>query len=159
MSFRSVFYILFIPLQYACFLRAYAYRKDNMSEIFDLQRFLDAQEFLGTYERVLTELGNGRKRSHWIWFIFPQQKGLGHSYNSEYFGLEGTEEAKAFLEHPVLGKRLRECCNLLISQAGKKNIRDIMGSGIDVLKLKTSMTLFNSVSPNDIFADVLQSFF
>ncbi len=146
-------------MQYACFLRAYAYRKDNMSEIFDLQRFLDAQEFLGTYERVLTELGNGRKRSHWIWFIFPQQKGLGHSYNSEYFGLEGTEEAKAFLEHPVLGKRLRECCNLLMSQAGKKNIRDIMGSGIDVLKLRTSMKLFNSVSPNDIFADVLQSFF
>lgn len=146
-------------MQYACFLRAYAYRKENMSEIFDLQRFLDAQEFLGTYERVLTELGNGRKRSHWIWFIFPQQKGLGHSYNSEYFGLEGTEEAKAFLEHPVLGKRLRECCNLLMSQAGKKNIRDIMGSGIDVLKLRTSMKLFNSVSPNDIFADVLQSFF
>lgn len=130
-----------------------------MNEIFDLQRFLDAQEFLGTYERVLTELGNGRKRSHWIWFIFPQQKGLGHSYNSEYFGLEGTEEAKAFLEHPVLGKRLRECCNLLMSQAGKRNIRDIMGSGIDVLKLRTSMKLFNSVSPNDIFADVLQSFF
>lgn len=146
-------------MQYACFLRAYAYRKENMSEIFDLQRFLDAQEFLGTYERVLTELGNGRKRSHWIWFIFPQQKGLGYSYNSEYFGLEGTEEAKAFLEHPVLGKRLRECCNLLMSQAGKKNIRDIMGSGIDVLKLRTSMKLFNSVSPNDIFADVLQSFF
>lgn len=146
-------------MQYACFLRAYAYRKENMSEIFDLQRFLDAQEFLGTYERVLTELGNGRKRSHWIWFIFPQQKGLGHSYNSEYFGLEGTEEAKAFLEHPVLGKRLRECCNLLMAQAGKRNIRDIMGSGIDVLKLRTSMKLFNSVSPNDIFADVLQSFF
>lgn len=130
-----------------------------MEDKFDLQRFVDAQNTFGIYDHVLAELSDGRKRSHWIWFIFPQQKGLGRSYNSEYFGLEGTEEAKAYLEHSVLGKRLRECCSLLITHSGKKNIMAIMGNGIDVLKLKTSMALFDSVSPNDIFADVLKSFF
>lgn len=130
-----------------------------MEDKFNLQRFVDAQNTFGIYDQVLAELSNGRKRSHWIWFIFPQQKGLGYSYNSEYFGLDGTEEAKAYLEHPILGKRLRECCSLLMTHVGKKDIRAIMGSGIDVLKLKTSMVLFDSVSPNDVFADVLKSFF
>lgn len=130
-----------------------------MNDYFDLQRFVDAQNTFETYEQVLAELSDGKKRSHWIWFIFPQQKGLGRSHNSEYFGLDGAEEAKAFLNHPILGKILWECCSLLITHAGKKNIRSIMGSSIDVLKLKTSMELFDSISQNDIFADVLKSFF
>lgn len=128
-----------------------------MANTYNLQRFVDAQETC--YNQVLAELKNGRKCSHWIWFIYPQQKGLGRSYYSEFYGLEGSDEAKAYLEHPLLGTRLRECCRLLMSHTGKKEVVEIMGSRIDVLKLKTSMILFDSVSPNDIFADVLDSFF
>lgn len=106
----------------------------------------------------LTELNNGRKQSHWIWFIFPQQKGLGRSYYSEYYGLDGVDEAKKYLEHQLLGARLRECCKLLNAHAGNKALEDIMGRKIDVLKLKTSMKLFDTVSPNDIFAEILESF-
>ena len=125
--------------------------------MYNLQRFVDAQEY--EYPIALREIKSGGKRSHWIWYIFPQQKGLGHSYNSEFYGLDGIDEAKAYLEHPVLGTRLREITNALFEHKGKKSIRELMGSSIDVLKLKTSMTLFDKVSPNDIFADVLNSFF
>ena len=127
-----------------------------MCNTYNLQRFVDAQE--DCYNLVLTELNNGRKQSHWIWFIFPQQKGLGRSYYSEYYGLDGVDEAKKYLEHQLLGVRLRECCKLLNAHAGNKTIEDIMGSKIDVLKLKTSMKLFDTVSLNDIFAEILESF-
>ena len=127
-----------------------------MCNTYNLQRFVDAQE--DCYNLVLTELNNGRKQNHWIWFIFPQQKGLGRSYYSEYYGLDGVDEAKKYLEHQLLGARLRECCKLLNAHAGNKTIEDIMGSKIDVLKLKTSMKLFDTVSPNDIFAEILESF-
>lgn len=127
-----------------------------MYNTYNLQRFVDAQE--DCYNLVLTELNNGRKQSHWIWFIFPQQKGLGRSYYSEYYGLDGVDEAKKYLEHQLLGARLRECCKLLNAHAGNKTIEDIMGSKIDALKLKTSMKLFDTVSPNDIFAEILESF-
>lgn len=129
----------------------------DMRNTHNLQRFVDAQE--SCYNQVLTELKNGQKCSHWIWFIFPQQKGLGRSSYSEFYGLDGSDEAKAYLEHPLLGTRLRECCRLLMSHIGKKAVEDIMGSRIDVLKLKTSMKLFDTVSSNDIFADVLNSYF
>lgn len=129
----------------------------DMCNTYNLQRFVDAQE--SCYNQVLAELKNGRKCSHWIWYIFPQQKGLGRSYYSEFYGLDGSDEAKAYLEHPLLGARLKECCRLLMSHIGKKAVEDIMGSRIDVLKLKTSMTLFDTVSSNDIFADVLNSYF
>lgn len=127
-----------------------------MCNTYNLQRFVDAQE--DCYNLVLTELNNGRKQSHWIWFIFPQQKGIGRSYYSEYYGLDGVDETKKYLEHQLLGARLRECCKLLNAHAGNKTIEDIMGSKIDVLKLKTSMKLFDTVSPNDIFAEILESF-
>ena len=129
----------------------------DMRNTHNLQRFVDAQE--SCYNQVLAELKNGRKYSHWIWFIFPQQKGLRRSSYSEFYGLDGSDEAKAYLEHPLLGTRLRECCRLLMSHIGKKAVEDIMGSRIDVLKLKTSMKLFDTVSSNDIFADVLNSYF
>lgn len=80
---------------------------------FNLQRFLDAQE--GVYPVALKEIRNGGKRSHWIWYIFPQQKGLGYSYNSEFYGLDGEEEARAYLAHPILGARLREISCLVRS--------------------------------------------
>ena len=128
-----------------------------MSSTYNLQRFVDAQE--SCYSQVLSELENGRKQTHWIWFIFPQQKGLGYSNYSKFYGLAGTDEAKKYLEHPLLGARLRECCTLLKAHVGTKTIETIMGSRIDVLKLRTSMELFDSVSPYDIFAEILKSFF
>lgn len=136
-------------------IRFYDYM--DMRNTHNLQRFVDAQE--SCYNQVLAELKNGRKCSHCIWFIFPQQKGLRRSSYSEFYGLDGSDEAKAYLEHPLLGTRLRECCRLLMSHIGKKAVEDIMGSRIDVLKLKTSMKLFDTVSSNDIFADVLNSYF
>lgn len=123
---------------------------------YDLLRFLDAQVF--AYTQALRELKEGRKQSHWIWYIFPQQKGLGHSHNANYYGLDGEGEARAYVEHEILGDRLRECCKALLLHKGK-DIKSIMGSGIDVLKLKTSMRLFNKVSPNDVFEEVLDAFF
>ena len=78
---------------------------------YDLLRFLEAQEI--AYTQALSELKEGRKQSHWIWYIFPQQKGLGHSYNSKYYGLDGEGEARAYVEHEILGDRLRECCKAL----------------------------------------------
>lgn len=124
---------------------------------YDLDRFLAAQE--ADYANALDDMRHGRKRGHWIWYIFPQQKGLGHSYNSEYYGLEGLDEARAYLAHPVLGARLREISEALLTHAGKRDIDDIMGSSIDVLKLQTCMNLFNKVSPNDVFEKVLDAFF
>lgn len=123
---------------------------------YDLSRFLDAQEF--DYTQVLKELKEGRKQSHWIWYIFPQQKGLGHSHNANYYGLDGEGEARAYIEHEILGERLRECCKALLLHKGK-DIEYIMGSGVDVMKLNTSMNLFNRVSPNDVFEEVLDVFF
>ena len=123
---------------------------------YDLLRFLDAQEV--AYTQALRELKEGRKQSHWIWYIFPQQKGLGHSFNSKYYGLDSEGEARAYIEHEILGDRLRECSKALLLHKGK-DIKSIMGSGIDVLKLKTSMRLFNKVSPNDVFEEVLDAFF
>lgn len=124
---------------------------------YDLQRFLDAQ--VPTYATALQEIRNGGKRNHWIWYIFPQEKGLGYSYNSRYYGLDGIGEAEAYLAHPVLGKRLREITAALLGHAGARSIRQIMGSSIDVLKLKSCMTLFDEVSPGDVFADVLAAFY
>lgn len=123
---------------------------------YDLDRFLDAQALV--YPIALEEMQNGMKTSHWIWFIFPQQKGLGRSYNSEYYGLDGIDEARAYLAHPILGQRLREISQVLLTHKGE-NIRHIMGSSIDALKLETSMRLFDAISPNDIFNKVLQAFF
>lgn len=132
-----------------------ALAKDYKTD-YNLDRFLKAQEY--AYSIALNEMQNGRKRGHWIWYIFPQQKGLGHSYNSEYYGLDGLNEAKAYIQHPVLGKRLREISQAVLDNKGK-DINYIMGSSIDVLKLKTSMQLFDLVSPNDIFDKVLRAFF
>lgn len=131
--------------------------ESNDKKEYNLQRFLDAQEH--DYPMALREMSNGRKMSHWIWYIFPQQKGLGHSWNSEYFGLDGEEEARAYIQHPVLAERLREICKALLIHKDSKSILEIMSSRIDVIKLKSSMKLFDKVSPNDVFAEVLETFF
>ena len=122
--------------------------------VYDLERFVKAQEVL--YAQALKEIKEGKRQSRWIWFIFPQIKGLGHSYNSEFFGISSKEEAKSYLEHPVLGARLREISNALLDCG--KTADEILGFP-EVLKVKSCMTLFDMVSPNDIFNDVLFKFY
>lgn len=124
-------------------------------DCFYLHRFVDAHQY--SYDTALRELRAGEKRSHWIWYIFPQMKGLGHSCNASYYGISGLEEAKAYLAHETLGPRLREATETVLAIEGK-TIDEIM-PGIDALKLRSSMTLFDLVSPNDIFAQVLDNFF
>lgn len=122
---------------------------------YDLQRFLEPQKY--AYLGALSEIKAGEKRGHWIWYIFPQIKGLGHSYNSEFYGISSKDEAKAYLEHPVLGVRLREITQALLD-VDNKTADDIFGLP-DVLKVRSCMTLFDLVSPNDIFNDVLYKYY
>lgn len=124
-------------------------------EKFDLQRFLDAQQ--GDYECALTEIRNGRKYSHWIWYIFPQLKGLGMSYNSLYYGISGKEEAEAYLAHPVLGERLREITSAFL-QLKSKTAEEVFGS-LDAMKVLSCMTLFNEVAPGDLFRQVIDRYY
>jgi len=122
---------------------------------YNLQRFLDAQQ--GDYERALTEVRNGRKYSHWIWYIFPQLKGLGMSYNSQYYGISGKEEAEAYLAHPILGERLREITSAFLQLKGK-TAQDVFGA-LDAMKVLSCMTLFNEVAPDDLFQQVIDRYY
>jgi uncharacterized protein (DUF1810 family) len=122
----------------------------------NLQRFIDAQDHY--YDTALNEMKAGKKQSHWIWFIFPQLSGLGKSYSSQQYGIEGAEEAKAYLAHPVLGTRLKEITAVVLDHSDK-DINSIMGARIDAKKFKSSMTLFDAVCPNEIFAKALDTFF
>jgi uncharacterized protein (DUF1810 family) len=123
---------------------------------FDLARFVDAQA--GIYDTVLAELRAGRKRSHWMWFVFPQLRGLGSSPTAVRFGIAGLAEAQAYLDHPVLGPRLRECTALVNALAGA-SMEDVFGWP-DYLKLRSSMTLFaHSTEDNDDFTAVLETFY
>ena len=122
---------------------------------YDLDRFITAQETV--YAQALKEIREGQKRGHWIWYVFPQIKGLGHSYNSEFYGISSKEEAKAYLDHPVLGARLREITQALLDY-NNKSADDILGYP-DVLKVRSCMTLFDLVSPNDIFNEVLYKYY
>ena len=125
---------------------------------YDLERFVKAQDGgWGSYNEALKEIKNGQKKSHWIWYMFPQIKGLGHSYNSEFYGLSNKEEAKAYLEHPVLGKRLREITQALLD-CKSDSADDILGFP-DVLKVRSCMTLFDLIAPDDIFNKVLYKFY
>ena len=127
-----------------------------MRDRFQLQRFVDAQQ--PVYETVLGELRAGRKRTHWMWFIFPQIAGLGRSDMAQRFALASVEEAAAYLAHPVLGMRLRECCVLVMGIEGR-SISEIFGHPDD-LKFRSSMTLFARAAPDDpIFAACLKRFF
>ncbi len=120
-----------------------------------LERFLTAHKY--NYENALREITEGRKRTHWIWFIFPQLAVLGHSTNAKYYGISGYDEAKAYLEHPILGTRLRKITMELLQHRGVSVI-DIFGD-IDAVKVRSCMTLFNVVSPDDIFQKVLDAFY
>lgn len=123
---------------------------------FQLQRFVDAQEQV--YETVLGELRAGRKRGHWMWFIFPQIVGLGRSAMAQRFALSSLEEASAYLAHPVLGRRLRECAMLVAGISGR-SITEIFGNPDD-MKFRSSMTLFARAAPDEpIFATCLRQYF
>ena len=124
-----------------------------------LQRFVDAQ--LPVMDSVRAELAAGAKRSHWMWFVFPQLKGLGHSATARHFRLDGRAEAAAFAAHPVLGPRLSECCQLVLALPAGRSAQAVFGSPDD-LKLCSSMTLFEAVEPSTgegIFARVLDRFY
>jgi uncharacterized protein (DUF1810 family) len=125
---------------------------------YDLQRFITAQDAAGTYELALSELRAGCKRSHWIWFVFPQIAGLGHSDNARTYAISSLAEAKAYVAEPVLGPRLLECARALLAIVGK-SAKEILDE-IDALKLRSSMTLFASAAPHEpLFGQVLDRYF
>ena len=123
---------------------------------YDLERFLDAQE--PVYEQVIDEIRSGRKVSHWMWFIFPQLAGLGSSSMSQRYAIASLDEARAYLAHPLLGARLRECAGLLLEGAAG-SAEGIFGP-IDALKLRSCMTLYHRTAPEDsLFWQVLERFY
>lgn len=127
-----------------------------MAEEFELSRFVDAQ--VGTYEQALAELRAGRKRSHWMWFVFPQMAGLGSSDMARRYAIRSAREARAYLDHPLLGARLRESTRAVLAHEGMR-AEAIFGS-IDAVKLRSSMTLFDQVGEeSDPFAPCLDAFF
>jgi uncharacterized protein (DUF1810 family) len=128
----------------------------EMDDPFNLNRFVSAQA--PVWSQVLAELRAGAKRSHWIWFIFPQMKGLGHSPTADHFGIGSLNEAEAYARHPLLGPRLVECTQL-VSLIQGRTINQILGSPDD-LKFRSSMTLFaRADSDNNVFHDALKKYF
>lgn len=124
---------------------------------FDLERFVDAQS--GVHERAVSELRGGRKTSHWMWFVFPQLAGLGHSGMARRYGITGLDEARVYLEHPVLGARLLECGQALEALDATLSASDIFGSPDD-LKLRSSLTLFaQAAGPGSVFERLLAKYF
>ena len=127
-----------------------------MSDRFNLVRFIEAQD--PVYARVCSELRQGRKVSHWMWFVFPQIEGLGRSGMARKFAISSLEEARAYLDHPVLGPRLRECTRL-VCQISETTIQEIFGSPDD-MKFRSCMTLFSRADGDDgIFQEALNKFF
>ena len=128
-----------------------------MADPYQLDRFMVAQDE-GSYRAALAELRAGRKTSHWMWFIFPQVAGLGRSAAAQHFAISSLDEAQAYLRHPVLGPRLRECVQLLAALDGK-SADQILG-GVDAMKLRSSLTLFMAAAPDEpLFRDVLAKYF
>jgi uncharacterized protein (DUF1810 family) len=129
-----------------------------MPDPHDLERFVAAQDDRGTYDAALAELRAGRKTSHWMWFVFPQIAGLGHSPMARRYAIASLEEARAYLAHPVLGPRLVEAARALAALTGR-SAREVLGD-TDALKLRSSMTLFARAAPEEpVFARVLEVYF
>jgi len=126
-----------------------------MPEAFDLQRFLDAQATV--YQNALSELRAGHKRTHWMWFIFPQVAGLGHSAMAQRYAISSRAEAQHYLAHPVLAQRLRQCTEAVLSVQGKTTLQ-IFGAPDDT-KFRSSMTLFEAVSQDGLFRKALDRFY
>ena len=126
------------------------------SDRYNLQRFVDAQN--GLIDTALAELGAGSKQSHWMWFVFPQLDGLGRSATAKFYGISSIEEARAYLEHPLLGSRLRKCVASLQQWSGRRSAEQILGP-VDAMKLRSSLTLFDAVEPESDFERGLLNFF
>lgn len=135
---------------------------DAASDRFNLRRFVEAQA--GVYDQACAELRAGRKRSHWMWFVFPQIRGLGNSEMAVRYAISGRDEARAYLEHPVLGARLRECARIVVELEGRagerKTVEEIFGYPDD-LKFHSSMTLFAEVEgpAERVFHEALKKYF
>lgn len=129
----------------------------NDMDTYHLSRFLTAQDSYSQYKTALEEIRNGRKRSHWMWFVFPQLKGLGHSYNADYYGIAGADEARAYWLHPVLRDRLLEITEALLL-LDSLSARQIFGE-VDAMKLRSSMTLFWKVTEEELFRKVLDKYY
>lgn len=121
----------------------------------ELQRFVDAQAAI--YPQVVAELENGAKRSHWMWFVFPQLAGLGQSETSRRYAITGLAEARAYLAHPLLGARLDECTDTMLGWAGERSAAAILGE-VDAMKFRSSMTLFEAAGGGGRFAHALDAF-
>ena len=129
-----------------------------MDDPYNLERFVAAQDADGTYQSALDELRAGFKSSHWMWFVFPQIAGLGHSPTSRRYAISSLAEAAAYLKHPVLGPRLREAAGVLASLKGRS--ADQIFGGVDAMKLRSSMTLFHRAAPEEpLFGQVLTRYF
>ena len=127
-------------------------------DIYELERFVAAQDHGGTYDDAVAELSGGRKRTHWMWFVFPQVAGLGRSGMAQRYAIGSAAEAEAYLAHPVLGARLRRCAEIVAATEGRSAIQ-IFGD-IDATKLRSSMTLFATVAPDEpVFQHVLDRYF
>jgi uncharacterized protein (DUF1810 family) len=125
---------------------------------YDLERFVAAQDAGGSYQRAVAELRSGRKSGHWMWYVFPQIAGLGQSPTSKLYAISSEAEASAFLAHPVLGPRLRDCAEILTRLSGR-TAEQVFG-GIDAMKLRSSMTLFQRAAPGEpVFGQVLEHYF
>ena len=127
-----------------------------MSDPHNLQRFVDAQQ--GVFDQALAELQAGDKQRHWMWFIFPQLAGLGRSPTAQYFALKSAEEAGCYIQHPLLGARLRQATEALLPWRGQRTAKQILGP-IDAMKLRSSLTLFDAIAPRGIFGETLGAFF
>jgi uncharacterized protein (DUF1810 family) len=126
---------------------------------FDLERFLSAQGDGGTYDVALAELRRGRKVTHWMWFVFPQYAGLGHSPTAMFYAIGSLDEARAYLAHPTLGGRLSEAAQALLDLDPSVTAEQVLGP-VDAMKLRSSMTLFDYVAADaGVFADVLDRYF
>jgi uncharacterized protein (DUF1810 family) len=124
----------------------------------DLERFVQAQDSGGTYQRAVAELRSGRKTTHWMWFIFPQIAGLGRSATAQAYAIGDLAEAQAYLAQPILGPRLIECAEIVAAQQGR-SAEQIFG-GIDAIKLRSSMTLFAHATPDQtIFQQVIDQYY
>ena len=129
-----------------------------MSDPYGLERFVSAQNQADTFATAAAELRAGAKRSHWMWFVFPQIAGLGQSPTSRRYAIASLDEARAYMAHPVLGPRLIDCARILC-ELGGRTAQDIFG-GIDAIKLRSSMTLFARAAPdNPVFEQVLDAYF
>lgn len=127
-----------------------------MNDPHNLNRFLEAQGTI--YESALGELRTGFKQSHWMWFIFPQLRGLGRSSTAQFYGIASDDEGRSYLEHRTLGHRLNECVEAVLLWEGRRSAEQILGA-VDAMKLRSSLTLFDALDPNSLFAAGLNAFF